>query len=117
MNTEPNNNQVNNTSYYMLPSGDQLEDFIEAMGMGFAKGSAVKYLWRAGKKDGESADKDKAKAEHYIKFLARVCPQGLPIVRRADDPQDYTDDMLYWRHAVYDLVEKAKTWRKGGVRG
>lgn len=65
-----NNNQIDNTSYYTLPSGKQLEDFIHAMGLPFAVGSALKYLWRAGKKDGESKEKDLKKAEHYIRFLA-----------------------------------------------
>ena len=48
-----NNEQIDNTSYYRLPSGRQLEDFIAEHGLKFAEGSALKYLWRAGKKDGE----------------------------------------------------------------
>lgn len=69
-----NNEQIDNTSYYTLPSGRQLEDFIAEHGLKFAEGSALKYLWRAGKKDGESAEKDRAKAEHFINFIARkVC--------------------------------------------
>lgn len=66
-----NNNQIDNTSYYTLPSGKQLEDFIYIKNLTFAAGSALKYLWRAGKKDGESKEKDLKKAEHYICFLAR----------------------------------------------
>jgi hypothetical protein len=65
-----NNNQIDNTSYYTLPSGKQLEDFIHAKNLTFAQGSALKYLWRAGKKDGESKEKDLNKAEHYIRFIA-----------------------------------------------
>lgn len=65
-----NNNQIDNTSYYTLPSGKQLEDFIHHKGLTFAEGSALKYLWRAGKKDGESKEKDLKKAEHYILFIA-----------------------------------------------
>lgn len=34
-------------------------------------GSALKYLWRAGKKDGESAEKDRAKAKHFMLFEAK----------------------------------------------
>lgn len=66
-----NNEQINATSYYALPSGRQLEDFIFEWDLDFATGSALKYLWRAGRKDGESAAKDKAKAEHFIRFIAR----------------------------------------------
>ena len=50
-----NNEQINATSYYALPSGRQLEDFIFEWDLDFATGSALKYLWRAGRKDGESA--------------------------------------------------------------
>lgn len=66
-----NNNQIHNTSYYQLPSGRQLEDFIEDYSLSFAIGSAVKYLWRAGNKDGEPADKDRSKAEHFIALEAK----------------------------------------------
>lgn len=65
---KPNNTQIDRTSYYALPSGRQLEDFIADRNLSFAMGSALKYLWRAGKKDGESREKDLAKAEHYVKF-------------------------------------------------
>ncbi len=66
-----NNEQIDKTSYYVLPSGRQLEDFIFDWDLDFATGSALKYLWRAGRKDGECAAKDKAKAEHFIRFIAR----------------------------------------------
>lgn len=66
----PNNNQIDNTSYYLLPCGKYLEDFIHKKGLNFAEGSALKYLWRCGAKDGESAEKDTGKFQHYCKFLA-----------------------------------------------
>ena len=65
-----NNNQINNTDYYRLPCGRFLEDYIEQANLSFAMGSAVKYLWRAGNKDDEPRDKDVAKANHYIEFMA-----------------------------------------------
>ncbi len=36
---------------------------------GFLKGNALKYLSRAGKKDGEPSEKDYAKAQWYIREL------------------------------------------------
>ena len=39
---------------------------------GFCRCSAYKYNFRAGKKDGESAEKDKAKAEWYIDYIAKM---------------------------------------------
>lgn len=76
-----NNTQIDNADYYRLPCGRYLEDFIFSRTLSFAEGSALKYLWRAGKKDGESAEKDLAKAEHYIKFICRHSPYGASRVR------------------------------------
>ena len=67
-----NNSQISQTSYYKLPNGTFLEDFIYQKGLNFNMGSALKYKWRAGHKDGESQEKDLAKAEHYSVFEA-VC--------------------------------------------
>lgn len=68
---KPNNEQIDNTSYYKLPCGKYLEDFIDEVCLSFAGGSALKYLWRAGKKDGESTSKDMDKCMHYCKFIAK----------------------------------------------
>jgi len=65
-----NNTQINNTDYYKLKCGKYLEDFIWACNLNFAWGSALKYLFRAGHKDGEGFSKDVEKARHYISFLA-----------------------------------------------
>jgi len=65
-----NNNCIDNTPYYALPCGKQLEDFIWEMELDFFWGSAIKYAWRAGKKDGESTDKDTKKKLHYVRLLS-----------------------------------------------
>ena len=67
--TQENCTQIDNTSYYRLPSGLYLEDFIFAKRLSFAEGSALKYLYRAGKKDHESFNKDMSKFKHYCKYL------------------------------------------------
>ena len=64
-----NNEQIDNTDYYRLPCGRYLEDFIYYRRLSFADGSALKYMWRAGKKDGESRVKDMAKCVHYVNFI------------------------------------------------
>lgn len=89
-----NNNQIDNTSYYTLPCGRQLEDFIAWKDFSFFVGSAVKYLWRAGNKDGESFDKDRSKAEHYIALIAK----------RSKIPVDTV------RANVNTFVQLAKDW-------
>lgn len=65
-----NNEQIDNTDYYRLPCGKYLEDFIADFNLSFAMGSALKYMWSAGKKDGESKEKDLKKAGHYVAFIA-----------------------------------------------
>lgn len=66
-----NSEVINHPDYYRLPCGRDLEDYIFHRRLTFAEGSALKYLWRAGKKDGESREKDLAKYEHYVRFIAR----------------------------------------------
>lgn len=51
--------------------GNSLRIFIYYKGLNFAEGSALKYAWRAGKKDGESTDKDHSKMNHYINDIAK----------------------------------------------
>ena len=69
-----NNEQINETSYYRLPCGRFLEDFIWWKKLNFAEGSALKYQFRAGRKDGESMDKEFLKRGHYIDYIAdREC--------------------------------------------
>lgn len=65
-----NSTQIDNTDYYRLPCGRNLEDFIKWKRLEFDMGSAVKYRFRKGKKDGESEGKDENKAGHYIRFTA-----------------------------------------------
>lgn len=89
-----NNNQIDNTSYYRLPCGLQLEDFIWWERLDFATGSALKYRFRAGYKDGESAGKDLAKMNHYTAFLASRTAFG----------QDW-----HIQH-IEDLYQKAMNW-------
>lgn len=42
--------------------------------IGFLKGNIIKYSMRAGKKQGEAAEKDIAKAKRYAQWLRKVNP-------------------------------------------
>lgn len=53
-----------NPAYYKSSSGLESIQVIEAFGLGFCLGNAVKYILRAGKKD--SAIDDLQKARWYI---------------------------------------------------
>jgi len=55
-----------NPSYYQTARGFQAIDVIEAFELDYLKGTAVKYLLRAGKKEGESERDDLEKARWYL---------------------------------------------------
>ena len=101
-----NNTQINKTSYYQLPCGMFLEDFIYSKGLNFNMGSALKYKWRAGHKDGESQEKDLAKCEHYICFEAEC--------RRSDRTSFSVIDTDIVRYEIELLMQEAMYW-KGAV--
>ena len=76
------------------PEGDayivECQGLIEALQMNFNMGSAMKYLFRAGKKRGENKVKELAKAKTYIDFeLERLkhvpSVMSSPAVIRGDD--------------------------------
>ena len=50
-----------NANYYCM-NGIEAQDVIEAFELNFSRGSAVKYILRAGHKDNEIRDLEKARA-------------------------------------------------------
>lgn len=101
-----NNDQIDNTDYYRLPCGKYLEDFIYAKKMNFAWGSALKYWWRAGRKDGENVEKDLAKHEHYVRFIAREMfhgPSGGKLEQKMFEARVH--------NIVVKFADEAREWR------
>ena len=66
------NDEINHPAHYISDGGLESIDVIEAFGLGFHLGNAVKYILRAGKKvrEGESpeqaAARDLRKAVWYL---------------------------------------------------
>ena len=63
--------------HYKLDGGREVIDVIALMLTddelrGFCKGNYLKYILRAGKKAGESADDDRRKSDWYLKYLERL---------------------------------------------
>ena len=63
-----------NPSHYKSVAIECIDAMRAAMGddavLDFCRGNALKYLWRMGKKDGNTAEMDAAKAQWYInKYL------------------------------------------------
>ena len=56
-----------NPDHYKLPNG--LEAYDVTQHFDFTTGNAIKYLWRAGKKDGEYRLTDLKKAQWYLNQL------------------------------------------------
>lgn len=59
---------VSHPSHYVGKNGLEVNDVLEEFGLGegYRLGSAIKYIIRAGKKPGESAEKDLSKAIELI---------------------------------------------------
>jgi hypothetical protein len=70
--------------HYKLGDGREVIDVIRLMMTedelrGFCKGNYLKYILRAGKKAGESAETDRKKAEWYLDYLEKLeCVEFLP---------------------------------------
>lgn len=62
-------NNKTNPSHYDGANGIQVIDITSQCG--FVEGNAIKYLFRAGKKDGESRLDDLLKAKWYIDYALR----------------------------------------------
>ena len=58
--------QYMNSDYYTLDNGRQIVDYIAEYQLGFHYGNAAKYVCRAGRKEGNSAEKDLNKALNYV---------------------------------------------------
>ena len=95
-----NNTQIDNTDYYRLPCGKYLEDFIWYRGLNFAWGSALKYRWRAGHKDGEPKEKDMNKCMHYLRS----------IVKRSSECLERVYDEEFVRNRLDYLYAEANNW-------
>lgn len=54
------------SDYYTLDNGLQAVDYIFDYSLGFSYGNAFKYVVRAGRKEGNSAEKDLIKALDYV---------------------------------------------------
>lgn len=52
---------VNHPAHYQTDNGLEVIDVIEAYGLGFHRGNAVKYILRAGKKDEYTQELEKAR--------------------------------------------------------
>lgn len=77
------NNNVESPRYYNShPSGIECIEIVRHMN--FNCGSAIKYLWRAGLKEGNPNTQDIEKAIWYLKDEARRLNGGVELAERYD---------------------------------
>ncbi len=92
--------QINHPSYYNS-GGIETADFIDAHCLNFNRGNIVKYVVRAGKKDGEDALTALLKAQWYL---------GREIVRTGHE-QARIDALLRLHPEPEDDEDKPRTER------
>ena len=86
--------KIHNPDYYNS-GGIEVADFIDAYGLNFNRGNIVKYVVRAGKKQGEDAVTALLKAQWYL---------GREIIR-AGHEQEQLEQMLDGMRPGYHLPE------------
>lgn len=85
--------EVNHPEHYGGDTPYEVIKVIEAWGLGFHLGNAVKYIARAGKKEGQAAEKDLAKAQWYIDRHQKKLPVN-PSVEKINE--------LFWKTVASD---------------
>lgn len=61
---------VNSPSHYRVPGLPECIEVIEALGLDYHLGNALKYIWRAGRKDPAKEAEDLRKAAFYLNRAA-----------------------------------------------
>lgn len=71
---------VNQPPHYQVKGLPECIEVIEKLGFGFHLGNALKYIWRAGRKDTKKTIEDLEKAIFYLKRHVAVLKgiQGKP---------------------------------------
>lgn len=69
-----------NPAHYRTGTALQSINVIEAFGLDFADGNAVKYILRAGKKDGDAGSVDRRKAIWYLLRKEQRLTGKVPVI-------------------------------------
>ena len=67
---------IEHPDYYLTDNGFQVIDFIEALDLNFSRGNIIKYVSRAGKKDGEDELTALLKARFYLEREINCLQKG-----------------------------------------
>lgn len=84
-----------NPDHYKLPNGIEANDVTRHFG--FNEGNVLKYVWRAGKKEGEDRLTDLRKAQWYLNELVKgesneVLPEPIAPISAARSCDHFVSD-------------------------
>ena len=94
-------------------------DFIVSQDLNFLEGNIIKYVTRAGKKDGETRLDDLTKAATYLRKLIETTSQDESTAPRPDGSSDQVsqlDGATHW-HLQSSYSDDSAEIDFGGVRG
>lgn len=89
--------------HYATPEGFDVIDFNKAYGLNFNLGNVIKYVARAGKKDGESKLKDLKKAINYLERELSSMPSNFKDFLKDEDTPVFfcnTEDIHSCNHDI-----------------
>ena len=96
-----------NPDHYKLPNGIEANDVT--MYFGFNEGNVLKYVWRAGKKDGEYRLTDLKKAAWYLNQLIEK-EELNEVLPKSDLPKPNSFDGHTFISDYY-VAEDLREWR------
>ena len=102
-------NSIKPSYYNAYPDGFRPIQVINSWGLGFELGNAVKYISRAGKKPGQSRERDLSKAIEYLE-LRKL--DGFD--RLMPDTLDHTEVTRVWQLSPY--LDEALIYIKDAAR-
>ena len=98
------------SDYYELDNGKQIVEYIYKYNLGFSYGNAAKYVCRAGRKEGNSAEKDSNKAIVYIMSSDEEFPIYKRLAMRAFNKLSFNDKTQFAEHHLADILKAIITF-------
>lgn len=92
------------SDYYELDNGRQIVYYIYEYNLNFSYGNCAKYLCRAGRKDGNSAESDLNKALVYILSSDKEISLPKRLLMRAVNSIRFNDNTQFAEHHLQEIL-------------
>lgn len=93
------------SDYYALDNGKQIVYYIYEYNLNFSYGNCAKYLCRAGRKDGNSAESDLNKALVYILSSDNEISLPKRLFMRAVNSLRFNDKTQFAEHHLAEILK------------